>query len=200
MFFLHYINHNAAAMTTIPRPLNAFMIFANQYRRQMASRVRAKGIKLRDRLLAFADETALHGADRVGAGPAGMPARQWVKSLAIAHTGTWASVTSVSNNVVSKMLARKWSWTKVAVPAVAATYAVAQRNAKELHERQYPAYKYTPAPPSKTLRRRRRRCRGAVQPPPPALVAVVETPRVDPELAGKHWVDINIADNRHVYF
>ena len=150
---------SAPSQKKIKRPPNSFMIFACGHRTELVASCNKPGADLLTTMTEFAEQTSVHPAQiqtccfqKAGkpkkkaakVPPAVTPVKEWIASLGLAPDGDWGAVKSVSNNIISKMLARKWSWVNLAQPQLAQSYVDAQRRAKTAHALQHPGYKYAP--------------------------------------------------------
>ena len=154
------------ALKKIKRPPNSFMIFAGGHRTELVAYCNKPGADFLATMTEFAEQTSVHPAQIQrdccqNAGKpkkkaanskvplAATPVKEWLASLKLAPDGDWSAVKSVSNNIISKMLARKWSWMNLVQPQRAKAYVDAQRRAKTAHELENPGYKYAPVQKTK---------------------------------------------------
>tara|TARA_B100000795_G_scaffold11208_1_gene7821 strand:- start:1861 stop:2313 length:453 start_codon:yes stop_codon:yes gene_type:complete len=115
------------------------MIFCGKERKKLIALCRP-GPNLDAVLRAFAERSyARKPTTGPKVHPANTPVQAWLSEL-----GLSVPVTSVPNNVVSKMLSRQWDWLNLVKPDEANVYWRAQRNAKEQHAKDNPGYKYMP--------------------------------------------------------
>lgn len=138
--------------THVTRPPNAFMIFASKnrkYIRDIVTLCKNSGT-LTVELKKFAEQSYVAPqASSSSVKVANIPAEEWLDGLGLGLAGDWRSAKSVPNNIVSKMLARRWNWLNLVKPTEAALYFDAQSEAKATHSRKNPGYKYSPVPRKK---------------------------------------------------
>ena len=185
----------------IKRPLNMFMLFAQNNRSRLLAACRPPpGTSVRTVLVQFAARTfvpLVEDTPPASIKPAHLRPADWLDTLELAVDGNWAAVKAVSNNTVSSMLSRLWSWTLLTQPKVAKRYADAQEAAKHAHQERYPEYKYSPVQSSKARRakaRARPRSAAAAAARQKAIEAAVLTlpalELVDPHSAGIEWTSM----------
>ena len=158
------------ALKKIKRPPNSFMIFAGGHRTELVAYCNKPGADFLATMTEFAEQTSVHpaqiqrGSCQNAGKPSGKaakvplaatPVKEWLASLGLAPDGDWGAVKSVSNNIISKMLARKWSWMNLVQPQRAKSYVDAQRRAKTAHELENPGYKYAPVQKTKTYAKKK---------------------------------------------